>query len=793
MKNRILLTFIFVIIFTAIFSQECSIKGLVLDHLNQQKIEFANVIVTSDNDSLFITGGITNDKGFFQIENLQNGMYNIEISFIGYQSKFFKNISLQDGEKNLGEIELAISSENLDDVNIVAHKASIVYKVDRKVIDAESFPDANFALDLLENVPSVQVSIDGTKLSYRGDGVFKVFINGKPVNNGLERLREIPSKQIDKVEIITNPSAKYSAEGTAGIINVILKKTRLQGFAINSSLQVDTRGAYQWLFSINKNGKKGGWYVNGQYAKQIWWKAEQHTEQQVFNSNSEQKTILKSKKINGGHMNNLTIGCNYDLSPKDEIDFSFFFNPFNCTNEDQVRTSVDEKYFTNQILQSGINYELEKDRHLSYRYYGPSLSYKHKFNKTGSRFVTIDLDYFAYINELTELSIDRKIYANSSVKQGFYNTEQNEQDIEFSIDYENPIGDNYKFETGLSIETNHIPKSTFENGTFDENNTITSFADNYKNQEINFARDIYSSYLTFKGKYKKIDYQLGLRAEYTQKTSDYSYVSTQKNTVPYNNNFIKYFPSFHTTYSFSETHQLAFSYSKRISRPQYYELMPIKQYSDPYSYNIGNADLNPSYINALELNYKKSWEKDFFSTELFARQTSNLMQSYTRVDLDKLMYSIPENIGNSQSIGGEIMGTYHFSSWWISNLTISLYSYQLTVDVDHYQNTSKQFKSDLKFNNTFKLPKSIKLKLNFSYYSPSISAQTETSDFYITKLAISKSFFNEHWRLLVYTNNIIGNVKSTSVDKSEQHNIKTFSETIQYFGCSISYNFNNQK
>lgn len=793
MKKRNLFILLFVITFTKIFSQECSIKGFVFDNLNQQQIEFANIIVKSNSDSLFITGGITNDKGFFLIENLQYGEYNIEISFIGYQSKLFKNITLQNEENNLGKIELAISSENLAAVTIGANKASIVYKVDRKVINAESFPDANFAIDLLENVPSVQISIDGSKLSYRGDGVFKVFINGKPVNNGLERLREIPSKQIAKIEIITNPSAKYSAEGTAGIINVILKKSRLQGFAIKSSLQADTRGTYEWLFSVNKNGTKGGWYINGQYAKYVWWKADMRVEQQIFNSNSEQNTILRSKKQSGGDMSNLTIGFNYDLSSKDEIDFSFFTNPFNCTNDDKIRTAVDEKYFTNQILQSGLNYKIENDRHLSYRYYGPSLSYKHKFNKTGSRFLTIDLDYFAYVNELTEQSIDRKIYANSTVKQGYYNTEQNEQDIEFSIDYENPIGDDYKFETGLSIETNHIPKSTFENGIFDENNNITAFADNNKNQEINFARDIYSSYLTLKGKYKKFEYQLGLRAEYTKKTSDYTYVSTRKNTIPYNNNFIIFFPSFHTTYSFSETHQLALSYSKRISRPQYYNLMPIKQYSDPYSYSIGNADLNPSYINALEINYKKSWEKDFFSTELFARQTSNLMQSYTRVDLNKLMYLIPENIGSSQSIGGEIMGTYNFSSWWISNLSISLYSYQLEVDVDNYRNTTKQFKSDIKFNNTFKLPKSIKIKLNFSYYSPSISVQTETSDFYITKLAVSKSFFNEHWKLLIFTNNIIGNIKSTTINKSEQYNIATNSQTLQYFGCSLFYNFNNQK
>jgi outer membrane receptor protein involved in Fe transport len=221
--------------------------------------------------------------------------------------------------------------------------------------------------------------------------------------------------------------------------------------------------------------------------------------------------------------------------------------------------------------------------------------------------------------------------------------------------------------------------------------------------------------------------------------------------------------------------------------------MPIKQYSDPYSYTIGNADLNPTYTNALELNYKKSWNKDFFSTELFARQTNNLMQYYTRVDANGLMFLMPENIGRSQSIGSEIMGTYNIASWWISNLSVSLYSYQLSVDVDGLQYFNNQFKSDIKFNNTFNLPKSIKLKLNFSYYSPSISAQIETSDYYITKLAISKSFFKDHWKLLIFTNNILGNIKSNSIDKSKNYYIETNTEILQYLGFSISYSFNNQE
>jgi len=794
MNKSFIISFFLSILIHNIYAQNCSIRGAVVDSLTNTKVEYANISLKSLSDSSFVTGGITNTKGIFEISDLEISTYELEVSFIGYQIRKFK-INLHKGENNLGTLKLSATAENLDAVTISASQSSIIYKVDRKVINAESFPEASSGIELLENVPSVQVSIDGRSLKYRGDGVFKVYINGKPVKNGVERLREIPAKQIDKIEVITNPSAKYSAEGTAGIINVLLKKSRLQGYAINSSINADTKGAYEFLFSINKNGKKGGWYANGQYANYIWGYGSEAIYQKVNDLDFARINEMETQNTSGAKMNFMDIGFNYDLSKKDEIDFSFTINPFNCTNEDKSKTNVNEKVFINEVLQSEIDYKLNNNRYLAYKYYGPSLSYKHKFNKTGSQFLLFDIDYSAYIKPLTEKSIDSKIYADTTIKQGYYNTEQNEQDIDLSIDYENPIGENYKFETGVNIETNHILKSTFENGYFDSEDNILPFKNDFMNQEVFFIRDVYSAYFSFKGRIKKFDYQLGLRTEHTIKTSNYNFADTNnvKTELPYNDSFTDLFPSFHTTYSLSEDHQIAMSYSKRISRPQYYDLMPIRQYNDPFSYTIGNASLKPTYINALELNYKKSWEKDFFSAELFSRFTNNVTEYYTRVDTNGLMYMKAENVGKSQSIGSEIMGTYNFSPWWVSNLSVSLYSYQLFVAVADKKYNKSQLNSDVKFNNTFRLPKSIKLKLNFSYYSPSISAQAKTSDYFISKIAISKSFFKDHWSLLLYTNNIFGSIKWDTVDKSESYYIKSENTSFQYFGFSITYNFNNQE
>jgi len=778
-----------------LLSQNCSFKGIVIDSISNQKIEYANIVIKSKSDSLFITGGITNQEGFFNIQNLNIEKYDIEISFIGYQSKKINNLIPKKGINDIGVIRLFPYAENLNTVNVTANKPSIIYKVDRKVINAESFPEATSGIELLENVPSIQVGIDGRSLKYREDGVFKVFINGKPVNNGVERLREIPAKQIDKIEIITNPSAKYSAEGTAGIINVILKKNRLQGYAINTSFSTDTKGAYQGLFSINKNGKKGGWYINGQYANLIWNYALNNENQKIKNIDSTHLNRLETENKSGGKMNYIDAGFNYDLTSNDEVDLSFNINPFNCTNENNAKSIVNENILLSDTTQFTTKYNLENKRYLAYKYYGTSLSFKHKFNKAGSKFLSLDIDYSAYLNKLSEQNIDSKIYTDTTIRQGYFNTEQNEKDFNVHIDYENPIGDNNKIETGVNIETNHIPLSTFKNGYFNKNNDIVPFKNNYQNQEIFFMRDIYSAYMSFTGKINKFEYKIGLRGEYTLKTSNYAYLDTNsiKIKVPYNNDFINFFPSFHSTYTFTDDHQIALSYSKRISRPQYYDLMPIRQYNTPFSYTIGNAKLKPTYINAIELNYKKSWNNNLFSTEIFSHFTDNVMEDYTRIDNNGLMCLTAENVGKSQSIGSEIMGTYNFNSWWVSNLTLSLYSYKLFVNMDNKLYDRNQFNSDVKFHNTFKLPKSIKVKINFDYYSPSITSQSNTSSYYVSKIAISKTFFKDHWNFLIYTNNILGNINYETIDEGDDYFIENKVENLQYFGFSITYDFNNQE
>jgi len=240
------------------FAQSAKLSGKVIDENTGNPIPYANITLKLKNDSLRILGGITNHEGIFTLGSVAYGNYVLKISFIGYDAKVVNPFVINQHQYDLGTTALSVSARNLGEVTVNSEKSGITYGVDRKIINAKSFPGADKAIDLLENMPSLQVDVDG-RLTYRGDGTFLVYINGRPELNGEEKLRQISADQIQYIEIITNPTAKYDAEGTAGIIQVILKRNRLEGYAINTSAKFSTLGSYEWLFSVDVK-KVGGTY-----------------------------------------------------------------------------------------------------------------------------------------------------------------------------------------------------------------------------------------------------------------------------------------------------------------------------------------------------------------------------------------------------------------------------------------------------------------------------------------------------------------------------------------------------
>lgn len=775
-------------------AQNTDVSVSVLDELTGDPIQYANVLLSVENDTLMLLGGITNARGEVVIEDVSYGIYKLKISFIGYNKFVKEKVKVDSRNTDLGNIKLNINSENIGQIDVLGKKKGLYYKVDRKIITAESNPQASKAIDLLANIPSLQVDFEG-RLSYRGDGTFEVYINGHPVTNGTVKLRQLSTDKIDYIEVITNPSAKYAAEGTAGIIQVILKRNRLEGFVLNSSVSISTLGGYEWLFNVDKKWERGGWYLEGQAGDDVLGKSKVTTEQFITNTNGIDETYSIINKKQRSKNTYVEFGFNYDLSDKDYIDLMLNVNPFKYSDNNIEDGFYEEKYYNNGELNNTEIYNYNSKYKMDYRYLGSVLTYEHAFSKDRSHLLTTFIDFSTYLNPLSEIKIDNGEYVNHSESMGYNDKEYNEVIVNYNLAYKVSVSEKSKLEVGTDVKLNRIPKYTSVSGTFDENEEITPFAWVPTYQQVDFKRNIYSGFMTFNSGFGKLEYMLGIRSEYTERAMNYSYVEENgaSENLLMGKDFIDFFPTLHVVYNFSDEKQLSASYSSRINRPNYWSLVPMRRYESPHLLYIGNDELMPSYAKAMEIGFLKSWNDNFFSVEMFARNTKGLAQNYYRAlaDNNTIIYT-KENVGNSWSVGSEFMTGIDVFSWWNTNVSTSLFTYQLKVDVDNDKRTEKQFRSDSGFNNTFNLGKTTLLKCDISYRSPMISAQVSRDSYWYSNMAIRKTFDSKKWAVLLSWSNVFNSRKYNAISKGDEFMVNSYFEKESFVTLKLSYSFDNQ-
>lgn len=790
---------VFILIFNLCFfnhyvnAQNCSVRGKVIDMTTKEPMAYSHAVLIAEKDSGIVDGAVADGNGIFKIDQLKAGTYHAKVSFIGYQPVLIKDISVQPGVRDLGEIELQVMAENLNEIMIRNTDPALTYKVDRKVIDAGSFPGAEVAMDLLENIPSVQLDFEG-KLTYRGEGTFKVYINGHPVANGEEKLQQLPANQIDKIEIITNPSAKYHAEGTAGIIQIILKKNRLEGYAISSNIKMNSKNGYDYNFSVDNKRKKSGWYMQGQWSRYVWAHYKSNENQLTSDNDLAYETEAGKSGKRYKDYSYFESGFNYDISDKDYINFSGYMYPGTAKQVYRERGHVSEKVTDKNGLTTSADYKLDSRVDMNFQYVGTTFTWDHAFNKKRTHKLSAYMDYSGYLQDLNDQQIDIKAYDTYNESTGYKGSEQNEIVIEGKLNYTLPVNEKTSFEVGVQINTDHIPKLTSVSGTFDEAGNITKFEDEPLNQSVNFEQDIYAAYLSLKKEWNKLAVQLGMRAEYTERRSDYSYdiSENEQKTIPARRNFTDFFPSAHMTYSLSKTHQLYISYSRRIIRPNYWSLIPLEQYESPYSVYKGNGKLHPSFTNACEAGYKKSWDKDFISTEIFFRQTDHVIQNYSRTRSENRLVRSPENVGKSSSLGAEFMTGVDILPWWNVNVSTNLFLYQLDIDFENLHEKIEQVKSNSRLNSTFRLSGSCTLKWDLSYNSPVVKAQTKRDGYFVSNLAIKKTFPKNRWNTTLVFNDLFSGERYDETTTGIDFMIKTWRKERPYISFTVGYVLDNQ-
>jgi ferric enterobactin receptor len=603
------------------------LTGKVVDASTRQPVDYATVSIFKDGGTSPINGVVTDPQGNFVVTNLNPGEYSISIDFIGYQKKTLDHLTIGGATPNiaLGTIAIAPVQNQLKSVEIVAKAPVVENKIDKMVYNVANdlTSQGGSAADVLQKVPQVTVDIDGN-VQLQGNSNIRFLINGKPSSifgaSLADALQSIPASQIKNIEVITSPGAKYDANGTGGIINIVLKDSKIEGVNGNVNLSAGTRRENA---NINLNVRKGNFGVNGFFGggEQINSTTLNTTDSKSYSSDGTSYTNLLQKGNNsftrGGFQSGLSF--NWDITKKDALTASFGYNYFANHNHGLTNQESTEFSLPKDSVRSDIFSLRNSESRFRGRYFDYSVNYKKTFAKEGQE---LDMLFNSSYGNNKSYSFQEQDYLNGGYPPS--GTQSNnpgtDHETDISIDYTQPVTKTFTIETGakavLENINNSVVTDTLLNGAFVPNANQT--------YGFNYNRKVYSYYLstTFSLFNNFINGKAGLRDEYTSTSDDFPGVN-----IPGYNTLI---PSAVLSHKIDETQSLKLSYSYRIQRPDYGDLNPFYNISDPHNISTGNPNLKPEQAHNYEFGYNKSFNQGAnIYIGAFYRYNTNDIQSYT--------------------------------------------------------------------------------------------------------------------------------------------------------------------
>ncbi len=622
------------------------VSGKITEKSNNAPISYATVSI-KDNGKV-VTGVNTDDNGDFTIKNLALKSYTIEIQYIGFR-KYIGSVILSDSKKTaIVNVSLEEEATQLKGVNIVAERSTIEQKIDRKVVNVgkDLTTAGASASDIMNNIPSVNVDQDG-KLSLRGNDNVRVLIDGRPSNiDPAQLLKQIPSTSIKKIELITNPSAKYNPEGMSGIINIILHKNANTGFNGSYSGGITFGETAKYNQSLDLNYKTGKVNFFGNVGQNF---GTYFNDGHIVRFDEDIVQNLDIKNDNDSYL--YKIGMDYLIN--DHNTLSIYTNQNKSTGKGFVDTNIDY----NNVTDSDIANILQKSK-----YWGPettgtyNLAYKHIFKKEGH---TLDIEgNYSDTKEVQNASFDTKVTnidnsASSVIYDDYINGTRKLSTL--NVDYVNPLNDKTTLEAGAEA------RITRTDNIYITGNPSVPVAD--RASDYTYDTDIYSAYVTFGQKFKKFSYQLGTRFESYKVAANLNYGKEK-----FDDDYITLYPSAYFTYNLNEKNTLQFSYSRRVDRPSLEQTKPIREFSTPLVTSLGNPELRPQFTNSVEVNYTKTLEKGSFTAGVYVRSINDqisriLYPDETDPNHTKQIMSFT-NYDHNTAYGFEASFNYKITKWW---------------------------------------------------------------------------------------------------------------------------------
>lgn len=780
------------------------ISGFVLDSQNKAPIEYATIVIKKGTEVL--DGTISKKDGSFEISINPKSNYIIDISFLGYETQSIDSFEIEKGNMiALGEILLRPTQTQLEEVVLNSNISSIQSKIDRQVYAASEFSIAKGgnASDLIRNIPSISINAIG-EISVRGSSGFVVLLNDKPIQSDVQSLlNQIPANSIKNVEVITAPSAKYDAEGKAGIINILTLKNTFEGdyFQVNTLLGApsiqdyeNAESAQRFGADITYNTVREKWNLSTGFSFQRN-DISGRREGDVYTIIGDKYTRFPSDGERSFDEVNYSgrLTADYQLSENDLISLGLF-----AGKRTKDRTA-DILYYANYAIISDIKYEFQYyNENLRIRksdFVLGSLDYEHNFENKAELTSSILYEYTLLGGPTTNRNLGHP--DNSIIYQDEYNTNDNPlYGLRINLDYK------FKPLSIGTLEMGYQYRNLDHTGDFvyERKNNATQIFELIPDfsSEVNLKRSIHAGYLQFNGSFEKWVFAMGFRLENMERELNLK-DKTGFLDEDYSLGFTKLFPSASLNYEVNENTNIKLAYSKRIERTTTFKMNPFPEREHSETLEQGDPNLHPELIDQVEVGFNfKNNNGDSFFSNIYYRNVDNLINRVNTIYNDTILNRIYSNVGNAKAFGGELGSEFTVAKKLKTFASFNLYNYQIDGEFDKSPISSKGTIFSLNLNSTYSFSGNTFAQFNYNYLSNRITAQGKDSRFYSPNLTLTKRFWNNQLTASLQWKNMDMGLMNTNEQRITTSRPDKFYTTTNYVYevdmilFSLSYNFNNR-
>tara|TARA_B110000503_G_scaffold111014_1_gene166120 strand:+ start:2733 stop:5180 length:2448 start_codon:yes stop_codon:yes gene_type:complete len=801
MTKNLLIVVLFILSHNYIMGQKnvnlVLVSGKIIEIETNQPLEYATITFFSKVENKMKGGGITDPDGNFSIP-IPQGIYNVTVEYFSFENITKLNVNFNQ-DTNLGTLKMNSDLQALDAVDIIAEKTTVEIKLDKKIynVGRDLTVRGGSVSDVLDNVPSVSVDIEGN-VALRGNGNVRILINGKPSGlvglNSTDALRQLPADAIEKVEIITSPSARYDAEGTAGILNIILRRSKILG--LNGAVIINSGYPNQLGASGNINYRTGDVNVfnNSGYSYRKS-PGSSGVETEFFNTEYDEDGILIQdspntfrneyrtfERIRKGFNSNT--GVEWYITPSTSLTTAFLASKSNNSNESFNRAETLD--LTGAVISESVRYDPETETDQTTQF---SVNFDKQFHGNSEHRLTFDF-------QLENSSEDEgSIIYNDGIAAERVRTIEDQKRVLIQSDFTLPINDKTRFEVGY-------------NGRFSTNNTAYSleFAeddsfilDTNVSNVLVYKENVNAVYTQYGSKVKdKFSFLLGLRMEATNIT-----ISQLSSNEYSNSNYIGLFPTVNLGYEFSENQNLTIGYNRRISRPRSRFLNPFPSRSSATNLFQGNPNISPSYSNGVDIGYLNTLEKITLNTSLYYNHATDVFTYISEDTGDEVVIngeSVPVirrgpiNLAEDDRLGFEFTLTYRPSKKWNMNANFNLYRSAIKGNYKGLSYDSENLGWFVRLNNKYTLPGNIEWQTRLSYSGPRVDAINRREGIFSSNMAFSKDLFKEKASITLNINDLFNtqrrNLESTT---PTFYSDGYYRWRVRSYSLSFTYRFNQAK